>query len=188
MIHHKNEWNPNILGEINLTKNQVSKLGKFLIVFILFFKIAFNHPSHKKHISLFCKGILSDVERKNLEYIALNFADQKEVRNLQHFFQKGKLDDELLLAILISRIATLLSTPNGMITIDESCIAKKGKDSIGVARQYNGRLGKVDNCQVGVHMGYTSLIGYALLNSTLYLPERWFTEEYKERREKTGAP
>jgi SRSO17 transposase len=75
-----------------------------------------------------------------------------------------------------------------MITVDSSEFVKKGKESVGVARQYCGTLGKVENCQSGVFAGYSSDKGYGIVADRLYMPERWFSEEYAERREKTMVP
>ncbi len=67
-------------------------------------------------------------------------------------------------------------------------IAKKGKESVGVSRQYCGSLGKRENCQSGVFVGYASRIGYGLVDRRLYVPEVWFTDDYAERRKKCGMP
>jgi SRSO17 transposase len=81
------------------------------------------------------------------------------------------------------------SKPGGIVElIDGSDFAKKGEDSAGVARQYCGELGKVENCQAGVFLGYVSSKGYTLLDRSLYLPEDWFSTEYEERRRKCGIP
>jgi len=82
----------------------------------------------------------------------------------------------------------LISDPSGMLTVDSSENLKKGKESVGVARQYSGRYGKVDNCQSGVFVGYSSAKGYGLLTGRLYMPEIWFSEEYRERREFNLVP
>ena len=66
--------------------------------------------------------------------------------------------------------------------------AKKGQASVGVARQYCGSLGKVDNCQGGVFVGYASRQGYALVDKRLFIPEQWFHDEYAARRAKCGLP
>jgi SRSO17 transposase len=69
-----------------------------------------------------------------------------------------------------------------MITIDPSDFPKKGKESVGVARQYCGAVGKVENCQSGVFVGYSSDKGYGLLNGRLYMPKSWFSKEQEKRR------
>ena len=67
-------------------------------------------------------------------------------------------------------------------------IPKKGKDSVGVARQYCGTVGKVENGQVGVFAGYASRHGYALVDKRLFVPEVWFTDAYATRRTKCLIP
>ena len=71
---------------------------------------------------------------------------------------------------------------------DETGFVKKGKDSVGVARQYCGTLGKVENCQVGVFAGYASRQGYALVDKRLFLPEVWWTDAYAARRTRCNVP
>jgi SRSO17 transposase len=71
---------------------------------------------------------------------------------------------------------------------DETGFVKKGKDSVGVARQYCGTLGKVENCQVGVFAGYASRQGYALVDKRLFLPEAWWTDAYAARRVRCQVP
>ncbi len=78
--------------------------------------------------------------------------------------------------------------PDGVLMFDETGFIKKGTDSVGVARQYCGPLGKVENCQVGVFAGYASRHGYALVDKRLFLPEAWFTDAYAPRRTKCRVP
>jgi SRSO17 transposase len=81
-----------------------------------------------------------------------------------------------------------MGDPDGVLMFDESGFAKKGKDSVGVARQYCGSLGKVDNAQVGVFAAYASRHGYALVDKRLFMPESWFAEDYTDRRNKCNVP
>jgi SRSO17 transposase len=81
-----------------------------------------------------------------------------------------------------------MGDPEGILIFDESGFAKKGDDSVGVARQYCGSTGKIDNCQVGVFAAYASRHGYALLNKRLYVPEQWFGDSYLSRRRKCKMP
>ena len=94
----------------------------------------------------------------------------------------------MMIAEINKKVAALLSSPDGMLTLDESDIPKKGKESVGVARQYCGNTGKIDNCQAGIFLGYSSSRGYALLEKELFLPTLWFGDEYAERRMKTKIP
>ena len=77
-------------------------------------------------------------------------------------------------------------TPDGVVVIDPSAFPKKGTESCGVGRQWCGRLGKVDNCQVGVFLAYAAAAGYAPLDRRLYLPEDWADDT--ARREKCHVP
>src|SRR5919108_3253094 len=88
----------------------------------------------------------------------------------------------------INLVAEEMGDPEGILMVDETGFSKKGKDSVGVARQYCGPLGKVENCQVGVFAGYASPQGYALVDKRLCLPEVWFTEAYAARRAKCRVP
>ena len=85
-------------------------------------------------------------------------------------------------------VADELGEPDGVLMFDESGFVKKGKDSAGVARQYCGTLGKVENCQVGVFAGYASRQGYVLVDQRLFLPEVWFGPAYAPRRAKCQVP
>jgi len=75
-----------------------------------------------------------------------------------------------------------------MFTLDSSEFPKKGRESVGVARQYCGTRGKVDNCQSGVFLGFAGERAHGFVDARLYLPEEWFGPDFEERREKTGVP
>jgi SRSO17 transposase len=81
-----------------------------------------------------------------------------------------------------------MGEPRGMMIFDESGFVKKGEDSVGVARQYCGTIGKVENCQVGVFAAYASCKGYALVDKRLFLPEAWFDDDHADRRAKCRVP
>src|SRR4029450_10242031 len=81
-----------------------------------------------------------------------------------------------------------LGEPDRVLMFDASGFCKKGTDSAGVARQYCGTLGKVENCQVGVFAGYASRQGYGLVDQRLFLPEVWFGPMYAARRVKCQGP
>ena len=85
-------------------------------------------------------------------------------------------------------VADEMGDPDGVLMFDETGFVKKGNDSAGVARQYCGPLGKVENCQVGVFAGYASRHGYALVDKRLFMPEIWFSEAYADRRRKCNVP
>jgi SRSO17 transposase len=85
-------------------------------------------------------------------------------------------------------VARSLGEADGVMLVDESGVVKQGQDSVGVAAQYCGSVGKVANCQVGVHLGYVSRQGYTLLDSQLFMPREWFDEAHAERRKACGVP
>lgn len=94
----------------------------------------------------------------------------------------------MVIILFLAVFGSGISAPGGMICVDGSDFVKKGKDSVGVYRQHCGRLGKTENCQAGVFTGYTSEKGYGLVDSRLYLPEIWFSEEYRNRFQKSQIP
>jgi SRSO17 transposase len=132
-------------------------------------------------------GQFSDLERKSIEPIALAIKGGK-VRAMQNFISDSPWDDEQIGIKHRGLVNNDLGSASGALIFDESGSQKKGKNSIGVARQYCGNVGKVDNCQVGVFAAYTSEHGYALVDKRLFIPEEWFTESYAERREKCRLP
>jgi SRSO17 transposase len=132
-------------------------------------------------------GQMSQLERKSIEPIALNVKDAK-VRSMQHFISNVVWDEPRLLSIYHDMVLDDLGDPDGVLIFDELGFVKKGSDSAGVARQYCSNVGKVENCQVGVYAAYASRHGYCLLDNRLFIPEKWFGEDYEERRRKCRFP
>jgi SRSO17 transposase len=87
---------------------------------------------------------------------------------------------------LACQVGTQLGEADGVLVFDPSAHPKKGTESVGVQRQWCGRLGKIDNCQVGVYLGYVSRLEQALVDMRLYLPESWARD--RKRRTKAGVP
>ena len=137
-----------------------------------------------EHAQTFVQGLLSDLDAKNTESIAYRFGQER--MPLQWFIGVSGWDDKPLRAELVRQVGQELGTEDGVIVFDPSGFPKSGKDSVGVARQWCGRLGKVDNCQVAVYMGYVSSEDHALVDTRLYLPKEW-TQDPK-RRKKAGIP
>ena len=132
-------------------------------------------------------GQFSDLERKSIEPIALAVIDGN-VRALQRFVSDAPWDEENMIRKYRSLVNEDLGSPDGALIFDETGFAKKGQDSIGVARQYCGTIGKVNNCRVGVLATYVSESGYALVDKQLVIPEQWVTDDYLERRKKNKLP
>ena len=151
------------------------------------FADCFQRSESRGHFFNFMAGQFSALERKSIEPIALAL-ENGNVRALQRFVSDAPWDDDKIIFKYRSLASDDLGSPDGALIFDESGFVKKGQDSVGVARQYCGTIGKVDNCQVGVFAGYVSEHGYALVDKRLFIPEKWFGDDYLERREKCMLP
>ena len=138
----------------------------------------------REHVREYVAGLCSDVKRKNSETIA--YLHDQERHAIQKFIGQSPWDDRALIGELAQQVGTALGEPDGVLVFDPSAFKKQGKDSVGVARQWCGRLGKIDNCQVAVYLGYVSRKEHALVDTRLYLNKEWAKD--KERREKCGVP
>jgi len=147
----------------------------------------FYRSESRDHFYKYMVGQFSELERKSIEPIALNVKDGK-VRAMQRFISDAQWDDDNIIAKCHSLINEDLGSPDGVLIFDETGFVKKGNDSIGVAKQYCGTIGKVENCQVGVFAAYASEHGYGLVDKRLYIPKKWFSDEYYHRRAKCKLP
>jgi len=138
----------------------------------------------RQHAWEYVAGLFSDVKRKNAETIAYLHDQQRHA--MQKFIGQSAWDDRALIGELSRQVGTELGEPDGVLVFDPSAFKKQGKDSVGVARQWCGRLGKIDNCQVGVYLGYVSRKEYALVDVRLYLNREWAKD--RKRRKKCGVP
>ena len=188
MMLHQPDWNPELLTEIGLDIHEVEQLGSLLDEFLAYFQSCYKRSEQRIHGETFVKGLLSDLDRKSIEPIALRYQDENAVRPMQFFFQRSPWDDQKMLQLYQKRLASLVNDPDGMITLDGSDFPKKGTHSVGVNRQYCGVLGKTDNCQAGVFIGYSGSGGYGLVDRRLYLPKKWFDEDHQELRIRCGIP
>jgi SRSO17 transposase len=137
-----------------------------------------------EHAGTFVRGLLSDLKHKNTESIAYRFGQER--MPLQWFIGVSSWDDAPMRDELVRQVGKQLGEADGVIVFDPSAFPKSGSESVGVARQWCGRLGKVDNCQVGIYMGYASSREHALVDMRLYLPKEWTKD--KKRRKKAGIP
>ena len=151
------------------------------------FADCFHRSESREHFFNYMAGQFSDLKRKSIEPIALAVKDGN-VRAMQRFVSAAQWDDDNLLSKYRSFVNDDLGSPDGALIFDESGFLKKGKESVGVARQYCGTAGKVDNCQVGVFAAYVSEHGYAMVDKRLFIPEQWFSDEYRQRRKKCNLP
>lgn len=133
---------------------------------------------------MYLKGLLSKLPRKSAEPIAQMHDVDRKVP--QRFVGVSPWSDKKVRDGLLEDVTRTIGDPGGVICLDPSAFPKKGTESVGVAHQWCGRLGKKENCQIGVFASYASPKGRCLLNCQLGLPEKWVDD--KERREKCHIP
>jgi SRSO17 transposase len=131
-------------------------------------------------------GLTLPIERKNVENIAEQVGAPP--RKLQEFLSDSPWDGEGCIDELQRFVGELMGASNGVLILDETGFPKKGIWSAGVARQYSGTLGRVDNCQVGVFLSYATAHGHTLVDRRLYVPEKWFGPEWEGRRKRASLP
>jgi SRSO17 transposase len=151
------------------------------------FKDCFSRSEPRENFFRYSAGQFSKLERKSIEPIALNIQGGN-VRSMQRFVSDVVWNETRLLHKYHHIVNEDMGDSNGVLIFDESGFAKKGDDSAGVAKQYCGNLGKVENSQVGVFAAYASPSGYALLDKRLFIPEKWFNDDYELRRNKCKIP
>ncbi|MDR2350744.1 MAG: IS701 family transposase [Deltaproteobacteria bacterium] len=149
----------------------------------------FSRKEHARHFINMMRGLLGDSERKSVEPIALAFAGGGgEVRNMANFMTRARFDDDGMLKEHQRQLAEMVSGAGGMITVDCRHFPKRGANSAGVLRQPGGPRGKVENCQVAVMVGYAGDKGRGLVDRRLYMPEKWFDDDYSALREECKVP
>ena len=138
------------------------------------------------HAKTYLQGLLSETLRKNSEAIA-DAAQDTQSQDLQNFMTGSQWEyADVFEHVAHQANQRIGSHPDTMLTVDESGFTKKGTHSAAVARQYNGRLGKIDNCQVGVFSSLTNGVHAALIGARLLLPEEWRKDE--QRCKTAGIP
>ena len=188
MILRHADWHPDLVPWMTLTEAEVAGLADELVQFHAQFQACFGRVEHRRLGLAYLAGLLSHTAAKSVEPIALAFLDADAVRPLQRFLKSYGWDPAAMAATHQALLAETLAEPDGMLTVDSCEFPKKGTESVGVARQYCGAVGKVENCQSGVFVGYASRQGYGLVTGQLYLPESWCTPEQEQRRQDTRVP
>jgi SRSO17 transposase len=173
-----------LLNDANVTADAVRGCAHRLTGFLQRYLPQFYRVEQRTNATRVIRGLISGLERKTCEPIAI--AAQLPRKPIQFFVGSGKWDDESVMTELRLHAREELAEPDGVVIIDPSSFPKKGIESCGVARQWCGRLGKVESCQVGVFLVYAARTGYAPLDRQLYLPEEWAQD--KARRKKCHVP
>jgi SRSO17 transposase len=173
---------------INLAPRDVEALADELAAYHAHFAPLFQRAEQRHWALTYLQGQLADLDRKSIEPMALAHPDGN-VQAMQQFISLGTWDDAAVLHAHQQLVAdTLGERETGVLIIDGCDFPKQGSQSVGVARQWCGALGKVANCQASVVACYASQSGYTLVDRRLYMPEKWFTRAYQARREKCGVP
>ena len=139
----------------------------------------------RERVARYVDGLLADVERKNGWQLAEQ-AGEATPYAMQQFLFRGTWDADGLCRHMRGYLIEALAEPEGVLVADETGFLKKGTHSVGVARQYSGTAGRVENCQIAVMLGYVSSRGRGLLDRALYLPATWTDDP--ERCRKAGVP
>ena len=153
--------------------------------FHAYFAARFGRRETREHSRHYLQALLvQSGERRNAE----NLSETVPVsaRAMQRFLTESPWDDDAVIGRLQEYLAPRLGHPEVVWVVDGSDFPKQGVKSVGVARQYCGRLGKVANCQGGMFLAYVSPLGRALVDKRLYLPESWTSDQ--DRCVAAGVP
>src|SRR6266508_894001 len=138
-------------------------------------------PAHAHHSGA---GLLSDLKHQTAAGIA--YLHDQECQGLQKFLGQALWDERPFVIELVRQVGTELGAQDGVLVFAPAAFPKQGTASVGVQRQWCGRLGKTENCQLGVFLGYVSDAGHALVDFRLYLPDDWAKD--RKRRKACGVP
>ncbi len=173
-----------LLDDADLPAAAVAACAPQLETFLARYLPCFYRAEQRDHARTILRGKLTGLERKTTEPLAAQAGEAR--RPLQLFVGAGGWDDQAVLSELRHHVDEELGDAEGVFILDPSAFPKKGTASCGVDRQWCGRLGKVDNCQVGVFLAYAAPRGCALLEGRLYLASDWAADT--TRREATHVP
>jgi SRSO17 transposase len=158
----------------------IPRLSTFMTPFVK----SFQGQVAEQHATTSVCGLLSNLERKNVESIASRFGHSR--LPLQAFSGWEEWDDEPWRSALRSQVEKHLGQGDGVLVFDPSGFAQSGRESGGVARQWGGRLGTGDPCPVAMDVGYVSSKGHTLVAQRLFLPKEWTKDT--ARLDKAGVP
>lgn len=167
-----------------MSLQDIASLGKMLAQFLALFADCFHGVKGRRLLAAYVRGLLSDLQRKNVEAIALK--QGVAPRTLQRFLESIHWDHDDVLRRCRELIATEQSDPQAIGVVDETGTAKTGKETVGVKRQYNGNRGKVENAVVNVALSFATATFQCLIAARTYLPEDWASDA--ARRKKLMSP
>lgn len=139
----------------------------------------------RERLGAYLRGLLGDIERRNSWQLAEHQGDTRPY-GFQHLINRARWDEDGARDAVQQRVYQALRDDDGVLVVDETGFLKKGRHSAGVKRQYSGTAGRIENCQIGVFLGYASCWGQGLIDRTLFLPRDW--AEDRKRCRQAGIP
>ena len=164
----------------DLLRGLVPRLEGFVRPFVA----ALGSDARRQNATHYIRVLVSNLGAKTAEAIA--YLHDRERQGLQKFIGQADWDHTPLMAELARQVGAELGEPDAVLVFDPSAFPKKGTESAGVQRQLCGRLGKLENCQVGIYLAYVSRREHALVDVRLYLPEEWTRSRRRTRA--AGVP
>src|SRR5919106_611335 len=146
---------------------------------------SFERAEPRQRAMAYLRGLLSPAERQNRWQLADVSGDAPPYA-VQHLRRRARWDPEAVREELRGSVVQHLGDPEAVLVIDETGFLNKGQHSAGVARQYSGTAGRMENCQIGVFLGYAGQLGHALLDRELSLPQEWTND--RARCQQAGIP
>jgi SRSO17 transposase len=165
------------------------EIGGWPELFLAFharFAPCFYRAEVRERSRAYLQALLDQVERKNGWQLA-EAMGEADPNGAQRLLYAAVWDADAVRDELQRFVAEAFGQPDGILVVDESGVAKKGDQSVGVAKRYCGSLGKVGQCQVGVYLTYASALGHAFLDRRLFLPEEWTEDAARCREAKVPA-
>jgi SRSO17 transposase len=163
-----------------MSLQDIASLGKMLAQFLAIFADCFYGVKGRRLFAAYVGGLLSDLQRKNVEAIALkqNIAP----RTLQRFLESIRWDHEAVLRRCRKLVVAEQADTEAIGVIDETGTAKAGRETVGVKRQYNGNRGKVENAVVSVALSFATATFQGLIAARMYLPEEWASDPARRKK------
>ncbi|MDZ7289119.1 MAG: IS701 family transposase [candidate division KSB1 bacterium] len=173
--------------KLNVASRQIDGLRTQLEKYHQIFAPLFQRQEQRQWSLKYMEGQMLDLERKSIEPMA-RALEGGNVQAMQQFTSASGWNDDVIIRAHQREVGKTLGQKDGVIIADGSDFPKQGENSVGVARQYCGALGKTANCQAAVFLAYASDRGHTLLDRRLYMPQHWFSSEYDARREECEVP
>ena len=145
----------------------------------------FARAEPRQRVVAYLRGLLSPVERKNSWQLAEELGEPRPY-GVQHLLGRARWEADAVRDDLRAYVVEHLGDKRAVLIVDETGFVKKGKQSVGVQRQYSGTAGRIENCQIGVFLAYASPKGRTFLDRALYLPEEWVKD--RPRCRQAGVP